>query len=161
MLGVPGLFRAYRAGRVSLANAVGTGVADDKAVYAYMPRIVRYYLDEEPILQNVDTHLCREPEGLAYTLAHLDELVVKPVGESGGYGVVVGPKATRAELDECRARVEKDPANYIESASHRPLGLSNPDRRLHRASARRSASVHRHREGELGSPGRPDARSAS
>ncbi|MGB5366317.1 MAG: circularly permuted type 2 ATP-grasp protein [Polyangiales bacterium] len=113
MLGVPGLFRAYRAGRVSLANAVGTGVADDKAVYAYMPRIVRYYLDEEPILQNVDTHLCREPEGLAYTLAHLDELVVKPVGESGGYGVVVGPKATRAELDECRARVEKDPANYI------------------------------------------------
>ena len=113
MLGVRGLFRAYRAGHVSLANAVGTGVADDKAVYAYMPRIVRYYLDEEPILQNVDTHLCREPEGLAYTLAHLDELVVKPVGESGGYGVVVGPKSTRAELDECRARVEKDPANYI------------------------------------------------
>ncbi len=113
MLGVRGLFRAYRAGRVSLANAVGTGVADDKAVYAYMPRIIRYYLDEEPILQNVDTHLCREPEGLAYTLAHLEELVVKPVGESGGYGVVVGPKATRAELDECRARIEKDPANYI------------------------------------------------
>jgi len=113
MLGVRGLFRAYRAGRVSLANAVGTGVADDKAVYAYMPRIVRYYLDEEPILQNVDTHLCREPEGLAYTLAHLDELVVKPVGESGGYGVVVGPKSTRAELDECRERIEKDPANYI------------------------------------------------
>ena len=113
MLGVRGLFRAYRAGRVSLANAVGTGVADDKAVYAYMPRIVRYYLDEEPILQNVDTHLCREPEGLAYTLAHLDELVVKPVGESGGYGVVVGPKSTRAELDECRAQIEKDPENYI------------------------------------------------
>jgi len=113
MLGVRGLFRAYRAGNVSLANAVGTGVADDKAVYAYMPRIVRYYLDEEPILQNVDTYLCREPEGLAFTLAHLDELVVKPVGESGGYGVVVGPKATRAELDECRARIEKDPGNYI------------------------------------------------
>jgi uncharacterized circularly permuted ATP-grasp superfamily protein len=113
MLGVRGLFRAYRAGRVSLANAVGTGVADDKAVYAYMPRIVRYYLEEEPILRNVDTHLCREPEGLAYTLAHLDELVVKPVGESGGYGVVVGPKSTRAELDECRERIEKDPANYI------------------------------------------------
>ncbi len=113
MLGVRGLFRAYRAGHVSLANAVGTGVADDKAVYAYMPRIVRYYLDEEPILQNVDTHLCREPEGLAYTLEHLDELVVKPVGESGGYGVVVGPRATRAELDECRARIEKNPENYI------------------------------------------------
>lgn len=113
MLGVKGLFRAYRAGNVSLANAVGTGVADDKAVYAYMPRIVRYYLDEEPILQNVDTHLCREPEGLAYTLEHLDELVVKPVGESGGYGVVVGPKATRAELDAVRAEVQKNPANYI------------------------------------------------
>ena len=113
LLGVPGLFRAYRAGNVSLANAVGTGVADDKAVYAYMPRIVRYYLDEEPILQNVDTHLCREPEGLAYTLEHLHELVVKPVGESGGYGVVVGPRATREELEQCRARIEEDPANYI------------------------------------------------
>jgi uncharacterized circularly permuted ATP-grasp superfamily protein len=78
-----------------------------------MPRIVRYYLDEDPILQNVETHLCREPEGLAYTLAHLDELVVKPVGESGGYGVVVGPKASRAELEECRKCVEKDPDNYI------------------------------------------------
>jgi len=113
LLGVPGLFRAYRAGRVSLANAVGTGVADDKAVYAYMPRIVRYYLDEDPILQNVETHLCREREGLVYTLEHLDELVVKPVGESGGYGVVVGPKATRAELEACRARIEENPSNYI------------------------------------------------
>jgi uncharacterized circularly permuted ATP-grasp superfamily protein len=113
LLGVPGLFRAYRAGRVSLANAVGTGVADDKAVYAYMPRIVRYYLDEDPILQNVETHLCREREGLAYTLEHLNELVVKPVGESGGYGVVVGPKATRAELEACRARIEENPSNYI------------------------------------------------
>ena len=113
LLGVPGLFRAYRAGNVSLANAVGTGVADDKAVYAYMPRIVRYYLDEEPILQNVDTYLCREPDGLAYTLEHMHELVVKPVGESGGYGVVVGPKATRQQLEECRAQVEKNPANYI------------------------------------------------
>ncbi len=113
MLGVPGLFRAYRAGRVNLANAIGTGVADDKAVYAYMPRIVRYYLDEDPILQNVETHLCREPEGLAYTLAHLNELVVKPVGESGGYGVVIGPKASRAELEECRKCIEEAPDNYI------------------------------------------------
>ena len=92
---------------------VGTGVADDKALYAYMPRIIRFYLDEEPILQNVDTHLCREPEGLAYTLAHMPELVVKPVGESGGYGVVVGPKASKAELEECRKRVEAKPDNYI------------------------------------------------
>lgn len=113
LLGVRGLFKAYRAGRVSLANAVGTGVADDKAIYAYMPRIIRYYLDQDPILQNVDTHLCREPEGLSYTLSNLEDLVVKPVGESGGYGVVVGPKASRAQLDECRARVRSNPANYI------------------------------------------------
>jgi uncharacterized circularly permuted ATP-grasp superfamily protein len=113
LLGVRGLFEVYRAGRVSLANAVGTGVADDKAIYAYMPRIVRYYLGEEPILQNVETHLCREAAGLAYTLANLDTLVVKPVGESGGYGVVVGPKASREQLAECRARVQNNPANYI------------------------------------------------
>jgi len=113
MLGVRGLFRAYKAGHISLANAIGTGVADDKAVYAYMARIVRYYLDEEPILKNVDTYLCREADGLAYTLEHLNELVVKPVGESGGYGVVVGPKATKAELDACRAEIESNPANFI------------------------------------------------
>ena len=113
LLGVRGLFSVYRAGRVALANAVGTGVADDKALYAYMPRIIRYYLDEEPILKNVETHLCREPEGLEYTLAHLDELVVKPVGESGGYGVVVGPKCTSAELEECRQRIVANPGNYI------------------------------------------------
>ena len=113
VLGVKGLFSAYRRGRVSLANAVGTGVADDKALYAYMPRIVEYYLSEQPILPNVETHLCREPEGLAHTLAHLPELVVKPVGESGGYGVVVGPKASGEELAECRARIELNPSNYI------------------------------------------------
>jgi uncharacterized circularly permuted ATP-grasp superfamily protein len=112
-LGVRGLFDAYRAGRVALANSVGTGVADDKAIYAYMPRIIRFYLDEEPILQNVETHLCREPEGLAYTLANIKDLVVKPVGESGGYGVVVGPKASKAELAECRKHVEAAPENYI------------------------------------------------
>jgi uncharacterized circularly permuted ATP-grasp superfamily protein len=113
LLGVPGLMRAYLEGKVTLANAVGTGVADDKAVYAYMPRILRYYLDQEPILANVETHICREPDGLRYTLDHLAELVVKPVGESGGYGITVGPRASRAELDACRARVEADPANYI------------------------------------------------
>ena len=112
-LGVPGLMRAYRAGNVSLANAVGTGVADDKAVYAYMPRIIRYYLGQDPILPNVETHLCREPEGLAYTLDHLDQLVVKPVGEAGGYGITIGPRASRAELGACRDRLLADPANYI------------------------------------------------
>lgn len=113
LLGVPGLFGAYAKGNVGLANAVGTGCADDKAVYAYMPRIIRYYLDEEPILDNVDTHICGEPEGLAYTLSHLEELVVKPVGESGGYGIVIGPRATREELAEVRAKIEADPSNFI------------------------------------------------
>src|SRR5271169_3617084 len=113
MLGVRGLMRAYRAGTVALANAIGTGVADDKAVYAYMPRIIRYYLGEESILHNVETHICREPEALRYTLDHLAELVVKPVGEAGGYGITVGPKASRAELDDCRVKLLADPANYI------------------------------------------------
>ncbi len=113
MLGVRGLIGAWRQGNVTLANAVGTGVADDKAVYAYMPRIIRYYLDEDAILPNVETHICGEPEGLAYTLANLEKLVVKPVGESGGYGITVGPRASRSELDAARAQLTADPANWI------------------------------------------------
>ncbi len=113
MLGVPGLIRAWRRGNVTLANAVGTGVADDKAVYAYMPRIIKYYLDEDAILPNVDTHICGEPAGLAYTLANLDRLVIKPVGESGGYGITVGPRASAAELAAARAALVADPANWI------------------------------------------------
>jgi uncharacterized circularly permuted ATP-grasp superfamily protein len=113
VLGVAGLMRAYRKGNVNIANAVGTGVADDKAIYAYMPRIIKYYLDQDPILQNVQTNICREREGLAYTLEHLDELVTKPVGESGGYGVVIGPRATRKQLRELRAALMRKPDNYI------------------------------------------------
>lgn len=113
MLGVPGLFRAYRKGNVTLANAVGTGAADDKAIYAYMPRIIRYYLEQEPILNNVDTHICGEKEGLAYTLDNLDKLVTKPVGGSGGYGVVVGPHASKKALRELRRQVEANPTNFI------------------------------------------------
>lgn len=112
-LGVPGLFDAYRKGTVNLANAVGTGVADDKAIYAYMPRIIEYYLKEEPILANVDTHICREAEGLSYTLDNLDTLVTKPVGEAGGVGVVVGPRASARELRELRKKLLADPANFI------------------------------------------------
>ncbi|HEY6430662.1 MAG TPA: circularly permuted type 2 ATP-grasp protein [Acetobacteraceae bacterium] len=112
-LGVRGLIAAWRRGAVAIANAVGTGVADDKAVYAYMPRIIRYYLAEEPILPNVETMICAEPEGLAHTLAQLDRLVVKPVAESGGYGLLIGPHASLTELDKFRARLQADPANYI------------------------------------------------
>ena len=121
MLGVPGLIGAWRRGNVTLANAVGTGVADDKAIYAYMPRIIRYYLGEDAVLPNVHTHICGEPEGLAYTLAHLHELVIKPVGESGGYGITVGPRASRSELDAARAALVKDPAGWI---SQPMIGLS-------------------------------------
>ena len=112
-LGVPGLIGAWRKGNVSLANAVGAGVADDKAVYAYMPRMIRYYLNEDAILSNVDTHICREKAGLAYTLANLDKLVVKPVGESGGYGITIGPRASKMELEAARAALLADPDNWI------------------------------------------------
>ncbi len=113
LLGVPGLMQAWRRGNVTLANAVGTGVADDKAVYAYMPRIIKYYLDQEPILANVPTHICREADGLAHTLGNLAELVVKPVGESGGYGITIGPRASAAELEAARSALLADPANWI------------------------------------------------
>jgi uncharacterized circularly permuted ATP-grasp superfamily protein len=112
-LGVPGLMSSYLAGNVTLANAVGTGVADDKAVYSYMPEIVKFYLAEEPILNNVPTWRCREPEHLSYVLDHLHELVVKIVHGSGGYGMLVGPAATKAEVAAFRARVEANPGNYI------------------------------------------------
>ncbi len=121
MIGVPGLIRAWRRGNVALANAVGTGVADDKAVYAYMPRIIRYYLDQDAILPNVDTHICGEADGLAHTLAHLDQLVVKPVGESGGYGITIGPRASAAELETARAALVAEPSNWI---SQPMIGLS-------------------------------------
>ena len=113
MLGCKGLLRAMKAGKVAIANAPGTGVADDKAVYAYMPDIVRYYLSEEPILKNVDTYVCRRKEDRAFVLDNLDTLVIKPVGESGGYGITVGPKASRAEREAAGAAIKKDPSNYI------------------------------------------------
>ena len=113
ILGVPGLIGAYRARNVALVNAVGNGVADDKAVYAYVPTFIRYYLGEEPILRNVETYLCHRPDDLTYVLEHLHELVVKPVGESGGYGLLMGPMADRATLATFRARLRADPRNYI------------------------------------------------
>jgi len=99
MLGVPGIVSAYKAGNVTISNAIGTGVSDDKAIYSYMPQILKFYLGEEPLLKNVPTHRCREPEALRYTLANLDKLVIKEVSGSGGYGMLVGPHATKAERD--------------------------------------------------------------
>jgi uncharacterized circularly permuted ATP-grasp superfamily protein len=113
MLGVPGLLAAYLAGNVALVNAPGTGIADDKAIYSYMPEIVRYYTGEEAILQNVETWRCREREGLQYTLDHLDELVVKLVDGSGGYGMLVGPAATKKQLAEFREALIAEPHRYI------------------------------------------------
>jgi len=112
-LGVPGLFNAYRAGNVILANAIGTGVADDKAVYAYVPAIIRYYLGEEPILANIQTYLLNDASQRGYVLEHLDELVVKAVGESGGYGMLIGPHSSLAEREEFRRRIQAEPRNYI------------------------------------------------
>lgn len=113
MLGCPGLIDAARAGNVTLANAVGNGVADDKLVYTYMPDVIRYYLNEEPVIRNVDTWRCGEPEALEEVLDRLDELVLKPVDGSGGKGIVIGPRATKAELDELRGKVIEDPRSWI------------------------------------------------
>jgi uncharacterized circularly permuted ATP-grasp superfamily protein len=113
MLGVPGLLTAYRAGRVTISNAVGTGIADDKSTYPYVPEMIRFYLGEEPVLANVPTWILRRPEDLAHVLAHLDELVVKEVHGAGGYGMLIGPCASRAEIDAFRERIIADPARYI------------------------------------------------
>src|SRR3954462_3454986 len=112
-LGVAGLLNAYRAGNVSLANAIGTGLADDKALYAYIPAIIRFYLSEEPILDNVQTYLLGNPSHRRYVLEHLDSLVVKAVGESGGYGMLIGPHSTAAERDVFKAKILADPRNFI------------------------------------------------
>ena len=106
ILGVPGLMSAYQAGNVTLANAVGTGVADDKAVYSYMPEIISFFIGEEPILKNVPTFRCREKESLSYVMDHLSELVVKEVNGSGGYGMLVGPHSTRQQIEEFRRKLE-------------------------------------------------------
>ncbi|NYE60081.1 putative circularly permuted ATP-grasp superfamily protein [Duganella sp. 1224] len=112
-LGVPGLLSVYRAGRVTLANAIGTGVADDKSIYPYVPDMIKFYLSEEPVLNNVPTYQCRKKEDLAYTLANLPELVVKEVHGAGGYGMLVGPASTKAQIEEFRQRLIARPDGYI------------------------------------------------
>ncbi|MCW2478409.1 circularly permuted type 2 ATP-grasp protein [Candidatus Symbiopectobacterium sp. NZEC135] len=113
MLGVPGLLSVYRAGGVVLANAIGTGVADDKSIYPYVPDMIRFYLSEEPLLNNIPTWQCRKPEDLRFVLDNLDQMVVKEVHGAGGYGMLVGPRASRAEIEEFRQRLLANPANYI------------------------------------------------
>jgi uncharacterized circularly permuted ATP-grasp superfamily protein len=113
ILGAPGLFNAYRAGNVTLANAFGTGVADDKALYAYVPEIIRFYLHEEPILNNVETYILADAKQRQHVLANLDKLVVKAVGESGGYGMLIGPQSTAEQREEFKRRIEANPRNYI------------------------------------------------
>lgn len=121
-LGVPGLLEAYKAGGVTLANAIGTGVADDKSIYPYVPEMVRFYLGEEPILNNVPTYMCRKPDDLKYVLAHLPELVVKETHGAGGYGMLVGPAASKEEIEIFRNLLEKHPEKYIAQPT---LALSN------------------------------------
>ena len=112
-LGVPGLLNVYRAGRVTLANAIGTGVADDKSIYCYVPDMIKFYLSEEPIISNVPTYQCRKPADLSYVLANLKDLVVKEIHNAGGYGMLVGPASTKAEIEAFGDKVKANPSNYI------------------------------------------------
>jgi uncharacterized circularly permuted ATP-grasp superfamily protein len=121
LLGVPGLVNAYRAGNLSLANSIGTGIADDKVIYYFVPRMIRFYLDQEPILPNVETYLASEDKDRSHILANLDKLVVKAANEAGGYGMLMGPTATRAEIEQFRGLIEADPRNFI---AQPPIQLS-------------------------------------
>lgn len=113
ILGVPGIMRAWRAGNVALANAPGAGVADDKVIYAYVPQVIKYYLDQDPLIPNVETYLCYEEKQRKYVLANLDKLVVKPANESGGYGMLIGPHSTKKERDHFADLIKANPRNYI------------------------------------------------
>jgi uncharacterized circularly permuted ATP-grasp superfamily protein len=113
LIGIPGIFDVYKKGRVALANAPGTGVADDKVIYAYVPRIIKYYLQEDPIIDNVQTYICREDSDRKYVLDNIEQLVVKEANEAGGYGMLIGPKATKAEHDLFRQKIRDNPRNYI------------------------------------------------
>ncbi len=113
LLGVPGLFEVYKNRRVALANAPGTGIADDKTIYAYVPKIIKYYLDEEPVLSNVPTFVCWDEKEKQHVLDNIEKLVVKPASESGGYGIVVGPHASKKEIEMAREQIISDPRNFI------------------------------------------------
>ena len=160
LLGVPGLLRCCQLGNVTLANAPGTGVADDKSVYAFVPDMVRYYLNEEPLLANVETYLCRRPEGLEYTLDNLQDLVVKRVGGSGGYGMLIGPHSTAQEREDYAREIRSDPADFISqpvlALSRAPCLIegSFEPRHVDLAPLRSPGTAHPHRPGGI-LPGRP------
>lgn len=113
LIGIPGIFDVYKKGRVALANAPGTGVADDKVIYAYVPRIIKYYLDQEALIPNVQTYICREDDDLKYVLENVENLVIKEANEAGGYGMLIGPKATKEEHELFRQKIKDNPRNYI------------------------------------------------
>jgi uncharacterized circularly permuted ATP-grasp superfamily protein len=121
VLGVPGLMRAYTKGNIGLANSVGTGIADDKVIYNFVPDMIRYYLDQEPILQNVETWLPYRKDDLKYTLENLENLVVKAANEAGGYGMLIGPHASKKEIESFREQIKADPRNFI---AQTPISLS-------------------------------------
>ena len=158
MLGIPGLMRAYRAGNVAIANAVGTGVADDKAIYPYVPEMIRFYLGEKPILQNVATYHMTDPDQLAWALDNLDRLVVKPTSESGGSGVFIGPAASDAEIAAQTARLRSAPERWIAQDLVRLSTVPDGAAGRHaRAPARRPAAVRGLRRRRLGDPRRAHA----
>ncbi len=113
LIGIPNLFKAYKKGNIGLANALGTGVADDKVVYAYVPKMIKYYLNEEPIISNVETYICEEPKSMKYVIENIEKLVVKEANEAGGYGMLIGPKATKADHELFREKIKENPRNFI------------------------------------------------
>ena len=160
MLGVPGLLAAYRAGRVTIANAIGTGVADDKSIYPYVPDMIRFYLGEEPLLANVPTYVLRRKEDLEYTLAHLAELVVKEVHGAGGYGMLIGPAASKRQIEAFRPRILRRRRNTSRSRRWR-CPLAHVRRSGHRAASHRPATVRAVGARNHAGARRPDARGAA
>ena len=160
MLGVPGLMDAYRAGRIALANAPGTGIADDKVVYAYVPQIIKYYLSEEAIIPNVPTYVCWDETQRNHVLANIDKLVVKPANESGGYGLMIGPRATAAERADCAEQIQANPRNYIAQPTAQPVARAGAHGGRFGRPARRFAAVYRVRQRCVRAARRPDASGA-
>ncbi len=160
MLGVPGLLSVVRNGRVSLANAIGTGVADDKAIYCFIPDMIEFYLGEKPILKNVPTFRCALPDDRAYVVDHLEELVVKEVGGSGGYGMLVGPMSTAEQRNDFRHKLLADPDNFIAQPTLNLSTVPDVDRRPDRSPSRRPASLRADGRDDAGGAGRFDSRSS-